>query len=507
MAVKLKNFHARFQVKLLLVGFLLQVLVGVLLYFWLQSAPTTFGIASHDYLLLFFLPFSLLEVMAIAITIAIATEPTKLIADAVTHASNSANQEAPLPVNEERYIRSGLKDLVLAIYGLAARPLAGGGKKDTSSSLYRHIFSQLPFGIIVLDASRTIIHYNVAAPLRENPTDFRAINLLFDQNNSLETWLKNSEENGIATEQAWSRVAEKTDTGERRYYDVFASYHKNGSAGVETIIMTIDRTKDYGPDEEHMEFIALAAHELRGPITVIRGYLDVLADELADKLAPDQKALMDRLSVSANRLSGYVNNILGAARYDRRHLKLYLYEQRPSQLFAGVSDDLQLRAHTLNRLLAADIPADLPTVAADKTSIGEVVVNLVDNAIKYSNEGGQIVISARVAGEFVEFSVQDFGIGIPAPIIQKLFTKFYRSHRSRETAAGSGLGLYISKAIVESHGGTISVRSTEGHGSTFSFTLPIYKTVADKLAASNNSNEGIIENSNGWIRNHAMYRG
>ena len=133
---------------------------------------------------------------------------------------------------------------------------------------------------------------------------------------------------------------------------------------------------------------------------------------------------------------------------------------------------------------------------------------MIDNALKYSNEGGVVNVTAHVEDGFVITSVEDHGIGMPGNVVSNLFHKFYRSHRSRETVSGTGIGLYISKAIVESHGGKISVRSAEGEGSTFSFSLPIYSTVADKLLASDNSNEGLINRADGsWIKNHAMYRG
>ncbi|HEX6258847.1 MAG TPA: PAS domain-containing sensor histidine kinase [Candidatus Saccharimonadales bacterium] len=507
MAVKLNEFYGRFRLKTLAIAFGLQLIVGGLLIAW-SILAAQFGITPTDYLLNFVGPFILLELMAIVITTVVATEPTRLFTDALSHATNQAGNTAPLEFNETKYSKNGLKDIISSIYKLAAKQPLHLKKSANYGQLYQRVFEQSPFGIIVLDGNRQIIQANSHAPLRENASDIRGLALIFDQSDPLISWIETCEEREINAERMWTRVAERTEGGERRLFDVLASYHKDAPDGAETVIATIDRTREYAPDEEHMEFIALAAHELRGPITVIRGYLDVFADELAGKLDGDQQALMDRLSVSANRLSGYINNILGAARYDHQHLKLHLYEHRAEDLYQAVSQDLALRAHTQNRILSINLPSDLPTIAADKNSIGEVIVNLVDNAIKYSNEGGQVILGAKVVGDFVEFSVQDFGIGIPSPVIQKLFTKFYRSHRSRETAAGSGLGLYIAKAIVESHGGNISVRSTEGHGSTFSFTLPVYKTVAEKLRASNNSNESIIESSNnGWIRNHAMYRG
>lgn len=256
-----------------------------------------------------------------------------------------------------------------------------------------------------------------------------------------------------------------------------------------------------------MDFISLAAHELRGPITVIRGYLDVLRPELDSLMNQEQRQIFDRLDVSANRLSGYVGNILNASKYDRRHLKLHLREDNISDIYGLVADDLALRASTQGRVLSVTMPADIPTIAADRNSLSEVMANLVDNAIKYSREGGQVVVSAGVDGQRVFFRVQDYGIGIPSSVIGNLFSKFYRSHRSRQTVAGTGLGLYISKAIVESHGGRVGLSSTEGEGSIFYFSLPLYSAVAEKLQASGSINEGIIETSSGWIKNHAMYRG
>ena len=146
-------------------------------------------------------------------------------------------------------------------------------------------------------------------------------------------------------------------------------------------------------------------------------------------------------------------------------------------------------------------------ICADTASLSEVFGNLIDNAIKYSNEGGAITVSAASKGDMVEFSVEDHGIGMPGSVVSNLFQKFYRSHRSRETVAGTGIGLYISKAIVESHGGTIAVRSEDGHGSTFTVSLPSYKTVADKLKQDNNGNELLISREGSWIKNHTMYRG
>ncbi len=270
----------------------------------------------------------------------------------------------------------------------------------------------------------------------------------------------------------------------------------------------MDRTGAYQPEDDQLDFISFAAHELRGPVTVIRGYLDVLTQELADDGSSEHQALLSRLTVSANRLSTYISNILNASRYDRRHLKLHLRERALVDIYRSIGDDMALRASTQNRVLDVQLPADLPTVAADMSSLSEVFANLIDNALKYSNEGGTVTVSATADGNYVRVNVIDRGIGMPSNVVSNLFHKFYRSHRSRETVAGTGIGLYICKAIVESHGGQIEVKSEDGRGSTFSFTVPIYAAVAEKLAASDNSNEELLRSAGGsWIKNHAKYRG
>jgi signal transduction histidine kinase len=363
----------------------------------------------------------------------------------------------------------------------------------------------LPVGVIALDANHHIVYHNQAAPVHTDDQGNKSIELLFETSDPFERWLDEAENKSLMTQRAWTRISNALpDQPNRRVFDVIANYQKERSSGLDTVIICVDRSEHYAVDEEDMDFIALAAHELRGPITVIRGYLDVLAQETDLSTHPDHQVLLDRLDVSAARLSGYVGNILNVAKYDRRHLKLHLKEERLSNIYQTVADDLALRARAQGRSLSVNLPTDLPTIAADRNSLSEVMANLIDNAIKYSNEGGQVIVSASVDGDFVKFVVQDSGIGIPASVISNLFTKFYRSHRSATNVTGTGLGLYISKAIIESHGGKIGVKSVEGEGSVFSFSVPIYATVKDKLLGGNNES-AITMSAHGWIKNHSMY--
>lgn len=436
--------------------------------------------------------------------------PLKDLTSALTHVSGEPTIITPPNPNARHFERDGFKPLLQLIYKLAAEKTNETELREISpahANEFSIALNNTAAGFVIMQANGTVTYANNNAPTHTDTDGALQLDLIFDDEPGLEQWLKECEEHSVHAEYTWQRIANKV-TGEedRKLYDITASYQKGSEA--EVVLTFFDRTNLYQPEDDDLDFIAFAAHELRGPITVIRGYLDVLRDELDTKLEDDQKQLFSRLVVSANRLSSYVNNILNASRYDRRHLKMHPREDTIADIYDTINDDMELRASSQNRLLSIEIPQDLPTVAADRASISEVVSNLIDNALKYSNEGGAVNVTAKVDGSFVKVAVEDHGIGMPSSVISNLFHKFYRSHRSRETVAGTGIGLYICKAIVESHGGKIEVRSQEGKGSTFEFSLPIFSTVADKLTQSSGSNEGLIEhNETGWIKNHAMYRG
>ena len=431
----------------------------------------------------------------------IITQPLYDILAALAHKTGEPTTSTPPNPNSKHNEKTGLKTVLQALY--ASDPQVE--TTQNSGSLLTDALNHTSCGVIVLGPDKQIISANAATPIAhtQDGTPFLALNFL--DSDDIMTWLRSCDNEAINAERRWTRVGtDQQHIKKQRFFDIIASYEKGAAA--ETVIFLIDQSDRYLPEEEDLNFVAFAAHELRGPITVIRGYLDILSSELSDRLKGDELELISRLIVSANRLSSYINNILNVAKFDRHHLQVHLYEDTVYAIYASIADDMQLRAQAQHRLITIAIPENLPTVAADRGSISEVIGNLVDNAIKYSFEGGVVAISAEAKGDFVEVSITDNGVGMPASVINNLFRKFYRSHRSREAVAGTGIGLYICKAFVESHGGSISVRSRENEGSTFSFTLPIYATVADKLLEDGQLNQSLVRRGGGWIKNHTMYR-
>jgi len=517
-----KDFWPRFQRGAVGLIIFLQLLILIALAAILQST----GFLEHNPLasVATLVAQSILGVVASLLVYRFIARPVKYLLTALVHISGEPTTIKPPNPNEKMFERNGLKPVLQTMYQLAADikdPLDVANESATptsapqvqanaSPSLSQEVLSsaldQALCGFVIMSPERKIIYASKATPIKVSTDGVQSLDLLFGEGDALEQWWNECEQTAVHAEKTWPRIPSKLPNEEdRRFFDVIASYNKGAAS--EMVLTLIDRTRLYEVGEEELDFIAFAAHELRGPITVIRGYIDVLSDELSETLHEEQKELFRRLDVSATRLSGYINNILNTSRYDRRHLRMHLAETTIGRVFDTIRDDMALRASSQNRSLAVAIPEGLPTIAADTASLGEVFCNLIDNAIKYSNEGGLINVTAVSKGDTVELAVEDHGIGMPSSVVSNLFQKFYRSHRSRETVAGTGIGLYISKAIVESHGGTISVRSEDGHGSTFTVSLPTYKMVADKLKAGDNGNEGLISSTGSWIKNHTMYRG
>jgi PAS domain S-box-containing protein len=220
-------------------------------------------------------------------------------------------------------------------------------------------------------------------------------------------------------------------------------------------------------------FVSAISHELRTPLTGILGYAEFLEDEVAGPLTGDQAVFVREIETGARRLENLIDDLLDFARIDAGTFKLH---PRPFDLHDKVREvlvALQPQAKRAQVVLDADLaPAPL-VVEADPQRIGQVLFNLVSNALKFTEPHGAITLHARRMDGSVRCEVRDTGIGIGPDELPRLFQRFSQLDAGANRG-GTGLGLSISKAIVEAHGGTIGVESTPGRGSTFHFTLPLH---------------------------------
>lgn len=218
------------------------------------------------------------------------------------------------------------------------------------------------------------------------------------------------------------------------------------------------------------DLIGNVAHELRTPLASIKGYME----GLIDGVLPAEAATFQQVSREADRLQRLVRDLQELSRVETGSLALDRQSTPLSRLVDAVVARLGRQYEEKGVVLAVDLAADLPPVRADEDRIGQVLLNLVGNALQFTPAGGQVLIRAEREGGLVRVAVEDTGIGIPPEHLSHLFERFYRVDKSRSRAGGgSGIGLTISKHLVEAHGGEMKAASPgPGQGSTFSFTLP-----------------------------------
>ncbi len=226
-----------------------------------------------------------------------------------------------------------------------------------------------------------------------------------------------------------------------------------------------------------VDFVSMASHELRTPLTSIIGYLNVLIDEGKDKFDPEQKDFLNKILTGAQQLSNLVSNLLNVSKVERGAISINIQSLDWNKVLTQAVDENKVQASQKNITLElVDINSSLPKVQADNIRIMEVLNNLISNAVNYTQQGGSIKVSAKLQGQEVITAIQDTGKGIPPEAISHLFTKFYRVSNAQDVSSnskGTGLGLYLSKSIIELHHGKIWVQSQVGKGSTFYFTLPV----------------------------------
>lgn len=224
-------------------------------------------------------------------------------------------------------------------------------------------------------------------------------------------------------------------------------------------------------DQFRAELISLASHELRAPLTSIRGYAHTLVREFGHLSEETQKEFLEGIASQSDRLSHLVSDLLDMSQIDEGRLRVELHSVSPEQLCA---DAIRDAGHPdLKHAFRIEVEPGLPDILVDPGRVRQVLSNLISNGVKFSPQSSEIVVAARQTDDSIEFCVTDHGVGIPREEQNRLFSRFHRAANAHDSdTPGAGLGLYISKAIVESHGGKMSFRSELGSGSTFFFTLP-----------------------------------
>jgi PAS domain S-box-containing protein len=347
-----------------------------------------------------------------------------------------------------------------------------------SEAHYRTLVESSPDGVLSLDATGHIIDCNeevcrllryareeiqgrdfrelVVATMRDQ---FSSCLALLNQKRNVESEFELTRHNS-RTVPVWAKMA--------ALYDINGNFTR-------AIVYLRDIAERKKLDQLKDDFISLVSHELRSPLTVITGAVNTALTEGA-RLSPEEtRQLLKDAALEAESLSNLLGNLLELSRVQANRLVLYAEAISVKKVIQDTVEELR-RQSSVHQFIV-DIPRKLPPVYADPLRLERILYNLIQNAVKYSPQGGKIQVFAKPEKQHLVIGVSDQGIGISLADQAKLFEPFQRLEESRlDGVRGLGLGLLVCRRLVEAHGGQIWVESEPGCGSTFFFTLPLVPT-------------------------------
>ena len=264
----------------------------------------------------------------------------------------------------------------------------------------------------------------------------------------------------------------KINWGDKTLSVSFAPVRAEPHHVVGTVAVFRDFTHEAEIDRMKSDFVSIVSHELRTPLTSIKGYLDLVLMGASGPTSKQQESFLQIAKSNTDRLHGLVSDLLDISRMESGKMELDVQVVSLLQVLKQVSNSMRKEFQDRGLTLTVDVPPELPEILGDPARISQILINLLSNAYKYTSEGGAI-LQVRPGRRALQVDVIDTGVGISLEDQDKLFTPFFRAdEQAVRQETGSGLGLTITKSLVEMHGGEMRVTSKPGKGSTFTFTLP-----------------------------------
>ncbi len=485
-----KTLRIKISIIFVFLGGLLAVIISLINLIWLRSEEGSQVVSLVYYLEAVVLPILILSLSLVAASVFLVLRYLKplevLYQGAQILAKGELDHRISIHTGDEiEFISYSLNSL--------AQNLSENLNKDAQSREYilaeknklDTIISSISDGVIVLDLHHNIVLANRAA---SRITGYEIPEMLRQPVESLIT-LKNASGQAIDLKKCFLDYADPAGAPQLKIITSLVGKNQQTTQVKATVtpiieniqadlsfIMTLhDVTPDQVFQQMQIDFVSMASHEIRTPLTSIINYLSVLAEDSSIQLDSEAQEFIKRALTSARQLTILVDNLLNVSKIERNTFSVSLNPMDWLKNLEHVVESSRAQAVQKNISLELKLPSQsIPPVMADEIRINEVLNNLISNAISYTQEGGHIVISCKIIGEEIVTYVRDTGAGIPIEAIPHLFTKFFRVAGSLDRGSkGTGLGLYISKSIIDLHHGKIWVDSEVGKGSTFYFSLPL----------------------------------
>jgi two-component system phosphate regulon sensor histidine kinase PhoR len=369
------------------------------------------------------------------------------------------------------HMRDEIGDLARALNVMSEEIKDKIEKVNTERAKLDLILSSMFEGVIVTDADESIILMNPSLRklffIDSNPEGKKPIEVIRNSaiENMVERIIKGKQQ--LATEEIIINAPEEKIL-KVNGVPIVRNNKLEGS-----ILVFHDITELTRLERVRQDFVANVSHELRTPISSIKGYAETLLEgALNDK--NNAREFVNIIYQDSNRLASLINDLLDLSKIESGKMKMLFKLFKPELLIKKAATIIENQAKAKSIEIKLDVSGSLPEVKVDESRFLQIMINLLDNAVKYSPEGGKVIICAKAKEGYLQIDISDTGIGISESDLPRIFERFYRvdKARSRELG-GTGLGLSIVKHIVQAHGGQVWVKSESGHGSTFSFTIPL----------------------------------
>lgn len=459
------------QIKIILIIMVLAIIMllgyGIFSIQAMQQTSASRDLVKQNIVILVITTISFIIISAIIIwfTSKIITRPIyKLIKSAEKITENDEQKPSTQFANTKR--NSEIDELINAFETMTK------GLKENLNEVTRQkkqietILQHMTDGIIAFNLEGEIIHINPAAvkllKITENRKNFNDIFKDIDTDINLEkiVYLEN-----------WTTSEKKINIQDKYLKIFFASFKNELDRPAGVIVLIQDITEHVKLDNMRKEFIADVSHELKTPLTSILGYAETLSNSTYD---PEmQEKFLKVITSESVRMTKLVNDLLTLSKYDNEETKWEKVEFNLGDLVKSCQENLQIEIDRKKQHVECFVTANVPTVYADKDGIERVVLNILTNSIKYTEEGGTIKIYVGFVYNDAYIKIIDNGIGIPEKDLERIFERFYRVDKARtRKMGGTGLGLSIAKEILDKNSGRIDIKSKVGKGTEVVITIP-----------------------------------
>ena len=367
------------------------------------------------------------------------------------------------PVTDLPKDAPGLEELSNAVTQLAQAELERTSKAETERARLATVLERMTDGVLIADADGRVRFSNPAAGrLFESPDpDGRTVAEVLRHYKLVEAWRRCQQDRELQSE--------SVELPNRRIFLQLVAIPDQDTGG--SLLLVQDLTRVRRLETVRRDFVSNLSHELRTPLASLKA----LTETLRGGALEDPKAathFLESIETEVDAMTQMAGELLELTRIESGQLPLEFKPVPAGDLLLSAAERMRAQVERAGLTLRLDSPQVLTEVRADPPRLEQVLVNLIHNAVKFTNPGGEVVLSAQAEPGFVRFSVQDTGVGIPADDLERIFERFYKADRAR-SSGGTGLGLSIARHVVEAHGGKIWAESVEGRGSTFKFTIPV----------------------------------